>query len=91
MDETIRGTRPRCCAHQLKPPTKTQLHTVEEWVRNTREPYAWRVGSRIGDGLGKAQMELLIAIATLQQPRPTMPTDHDTSRKAIYRLLGFGI
>jgi hypothetical protein len=36
-------------------------------------------------------MELLIAIATLQQPRPTMPTDHDTSRKAIYRLLGFGI
>ncbi len=71
--------------------TQTQLHTVEEWVRNTREPYAWRVGSRIGDGLGKAQMELLIAIATLQQPRPTMPTDHDTSRKAIYRLLGFGI
>lgn len=67
------------------------LGLLEEWIRETREPYTWQVGMRIARSVEESERLLLQATSELESAtRPPPPVD-GISRKRVFTPIGIGV
>lgn len=67
-----------------------QLDEVDAWIIETRQPFTWKVGSRIGEALDRAEIEMLTAASQLDVPLPHQPSS-EVRRRRVWMWIGIGV